>query len=254
MTLCYRTYFFRHFARQPDLLAEKMISQLGEWPQLFATPIGQYNSFHLGRRAWLIEQALREKISRNEDFIVVNLGCGFDTLFSRLPEGRWRGFNVDFEDVIRARGELSLDDSHVTNVPSSLFDLEWMKQIPTGKPVVFVMTGVLSYLPQSRARHLLKKLRAAFAQGELLCDSCSVLGRWVTNASISVHKQSEAYFKSSFQLGDLMRVYKSSVTISSWDLADTGDLDLSLMTKFFAWFSRMIKLGTLWHVRWEKMQ
>lgn len=64
-----------------------------EWPTQLSVVI----------RTELLDNATRAFINNHPDAVIVNMGCGLDTRFSRLDDGKMHWFDLDLPEPIRIR-------------------------------------------------------------------------------------------------------------------------------------------------------
>jgi O-methyltransferase involved in polyketide biosynthesis len=57
-------------------------------------------------RTELLDKAIQAFMDKNPDAIIINLGCGLDTHFSRLDNGKVRWYDIDLSELHRNRCNL----------------------------------------------------------------------------------------------------------------------------------------------------
>ncbi|KAI0505609.1 S-adenosyl-L-methionine-dependent methyltransferase [Xylaria bambusicola] len=118
-------------------------------------------------------------LSSRSHTTVLHLACGLDSRNQRIewgPNVRW--IDIDLPDVVDLRRQVlptSLPGQDYRLVSADVTDDAWLKEIPTDRPVVVVMEGLLSYLEPEDATGLLKRLVETFQEGELHFDSMSAM-------------------------------------------------------------------------------
>jgi methyltransferase (TIGR00027 family) len=125
-------------------------------------------------RARIIDDLLRERLAAAAHRRVVLIGAGFDSRAFRLSGGRW--LEVDEPQVFAVK-EPRLPASSAPN-PLTRLPVDFaterladrLQPFAESVPVTIVVEGVLMYLGETRMRELLRTLRAAFPQGEIICD------------------------------------------------------------------------------------
>jgi O-methyltransferase involved in polyketide biosynthesis len=122
-----------------------------------------------------LDDYVREFLSRAPDGIVLHLGCGLDTRFSRVDNGRVRWFDLDLPDVIDLRGKLFTESPRYRMIASSVADFGWLEKIPRNRPVFIAAEGLLMYLSEEKVKELLLRLREAFPGSEIAFDAFSTL-------------------------------------------------------------------------------
>ncbi|GAB4257440.1 MAG: class I SAM-dependent methyltransferase [Deferrisomatales bacterium] len=109
--------------------------------------------------------------------VVVHLGCGLDTRFHRLDNGRARWVDVDLPEVMDLRTRLLPPGPRVTPVAASVLDLSWVRRLPPAEPdaMLFVAEGLFPYLREEEVRRVLGGLHRRFPGARLLFDAVSRL-------------------------------------------------------------------------------
>ncbi len=103
---------------------------------------------------------------------VVEIGCGLNTRFERVDNGRLRWFDLDLPDVISLRRRFFEDGARRTMLAGSVLDREWMDPVlATGGPWMFVSEAVLIYLEASKAKQAVLQIADRFSGAELVFDT-----------------------------------------------------------------------------------
>jgi methyltransferase (TIGR00027 family) len=134
------------------------------------------NQYLVALRARQLDDWCAEFLARNPDAVVLQLGCGLDGRAFRLavpPTVLW--FDVDQPTVIGLRRRLYDDTESYRMIGSSVTELQWLDQAPTGRPTLIVAEGLLMYLHEHEVRRLLERLTDRFAGGEMHFDTLSAL-------------------------------------------------------------------------------
>lgn len=125
----------------------------------------------LAVRAKQYDEWTKDYISKNENAIVVHLGCGLDARIARVQPPRsvtW--FDVDYPEVISLRREFYLETSEYKMIASSITAQNWLETIPTDRPVFVIAEGVLEYLLEQEVKTLLNRLTNYFPHGQIAFD------------------------------------------------------------------------------------
>jgi O-methyltransferase involved in polyketide biosynthesis len=141
------------------------------------------------RLAWIaralhVDRTLREFLSRKPRATVVNVGCGLDTTFERVDNGRLGWVDLDLPDVIELRARLLPGGPRRRALAASALDPEWVREVRADEGVMLVAAGLLYYLTEPQVRELLPRLAAAFPEGELVGDVCSPRGVRIANEKV----------------------------------------------------------------------
>lgn len=127
---------------------------------------------------------IREFLKQHSRATVVNLGCGLDTTFERIDDGRVDWYDLDLPDVIELRKKFIQESARHRMLACSLLDDAWLKELKTGGSNLFVAMGVFYYLRESEVKAFLIKLADTFPGCEVLFDACSALGRKMANDKV----------------------------------------------------------------------
>ena len=141
------------------------------------------------RLSWIarslhIDRTVRAFLDSHPEATIVNLGCGLDTTFERVDNGRLRWFDLDLPDVIALRRRLIPEGERCRTIAGSLLDDSWRKGVVPADPVLFFAAGVLYYFREDQVRALLSGLAGAFPGAEMVFDACSPLGRRIANKRV----------------------------------------------------------------------
>jgi methyltransferase (TIGR00027 family) len=134
------------------------------------------NQYLVALRARQLDDWCTDFLRRQPDAAVLHLGCGLDGRAFRLavpPSVLW--FDVDQPGVIELRRRLYDDTDRYRMIGSSVTDEQWLRRIPTGRPVLVVAEGLLMYLREDEVRQLLQRLTDRFEGGEMLFDTLCAL-------------------------------------------------------------------------------
>ena len=115
---------------------------------------------------------------------IVNAGCGLDTTFERVDNGRVRWFDLDLPEVIGVRRKYIQENDRRRFVANSLLLEDWLDEIPASGPTLFIVAGVIYYFTETEIRAMFARLTDHFGQIELVFDYCSDLGLKLANKRI----------------------------------------------------------------------
>ncbi len=127
---------------------------------------------HIALRARKYDELATRFLAKNPDGILVNLGCGLDTRFYRIDNGKLRFFDVDLPEMIEVKRRLLPPHDRYQLLANSVFDLEWLEELQKygDQPVMFLAEGLLMYLEPERVKALVLKLQKLFPGAELVCE------------------------------------------------------------------------------------
>lgn len=109
--------------------------------------------------------------------VVVHLGCGLNTRFERVDNGRVLWYELDLPPVIAVRRQLQEETERHRFIAASALSRTWLDVVNghAGKPTLFVAEGLSMYLEENEMRGLVMALREGFPGAELVFDAASPL-------------------------------------------------------------------------------
>ncbi len=117
----------------PELLedpyTEKLYRQVRHDFSDIEGAMGEYGGLAYLVRARKFDLALLDHLEDHPRAVVVNLGAGLDTTFSRVDNGLIRWFDLDLPDAIAFRQKLILGSERGACLARSAFDQSWFDEI-----------------------------------------------------------------------------------------------------------------------------
>ena len=167
-----------------DQTAVKIIATLNYDFSTIAQGISKITQLAWIARSLHMDRTIRGFLERHPSATIVNLGCGLDTTFERVDNGRLRWYDLDFPDVVKLRRKFIPESDRRKSIASSLLDDAWLRQLPAPDGIFFLAAGVLYYLQESQVKAFLIKLADAFSGSEVVFDACSPLGLKMANKRV----------------------------------------------------------------------
>ena len=135
----------------------------------FDTAIGSY--FGTLSRVSAMDKEVEKFIKKHPYAKIVSIGCGFDSRFERIDNGKIEWYNLDFPEVIELRKRLFDEHERVINIASSALNPAWTKEVKKdNRPLLIVSEGVLMYLSEEEVKTLLTILTTSFKDFEAHFD------------------------------------------------------------------------------------
>ena len=123
------------------------------------------------QRAKKLDTVTRAFLAEHPPGVVVLLGCGLDSRFWRVDNGKVEWYDLDMSPVIELRQRFYPLSERYHLIASSVTELEWVKRVDaTGHPVLIIAEGLLMYLDETNVRDLLLKMQRAFPRCRLIAD------------------------------------------------------------------------------------
>ena len=129
---------------------------------------------HISIRAKKYDEYVRNFLSQSPNSIVVNIGCGLDTRFWRIDNGKTLFYDLDLPEVIEIKKHFFNESDRYRFIASSVLDYDWMSLLTPHKmnPILFIAEGVFMYLNKEDVKSLVLKLQSQFPGSELVCEVC----------------------------------------------------------------------------------
>jgi methyltransferase (TIGR00027 family) len=124
----------------------------------------------LALRTRKFDRYCQEFLNHAPNGIIVELGCGLSSRFSRIDNNTVEWYDLDLPEVIAIRKQFSQETQRNHMIAASVLDTQWMKQLPTKKNIIFIAEGLLMYLHEDDVKSLVLKLQQQFPGCELVCE------------------------------------------------------------------------------------
>jgi O-methyltransferase involved in polyketide biosynthesis len=134
-------------------------------------------------RTIIIDEQVTKLLESSADAIVVNIGCGLDTRFPRVDNGRVLWFDLDLPEAIALRRRFFTETDRQRFIEKSALDPSWTDEIPKGRPVLFVVEGLSFYFTEEENRNMLKIIQDHFPGSHCLIE---IMAAWYVNRVIKV--------------------------------------------------------------------
>lgn len=142
-------------------------------PELFANvDKSRKLAIYMTMRAMQYDECVRDYIRREQDAVVIHLGCGLDSRFLRAGQGVHRWYDVDLPQVIDVRREYDRQTQQYRMIAASVTQDGWLDEVE-GRRALVVAEGLSMYLTREDMRTLFMRLRKRFDRVELLFDAYS---------------------------------------------------------------------------------
>jgi O-methyltransferase involved in polyketide biosynthesis len=122
-------------------------------------------------RTIIFDEYVCEFIENNPDGVVVNLGCGLDTRFQRVDNGKVTWFDLDLAETIELRKNFFEETERFRFISKSVLDPSWTEDIPKGKKTFFIMEGLAYYFAESDVKKMLAMIKNNFPGAELAMEA-----------------------------------------------------------------------------------
>ncbi len=130
-------------------------------------------------------------LARNPEAVVVHIGCGLDSRFERVDNGKVEWYDLDLPEVIAQRRKFIGDEKERYHLlAGSVFDAAWLDKVSVHhqRPFLFLAEGVLMYFEEAQVKALVLMLRDHFPGAELVFDAFSPYLVRMNNLRMAISK------------------------------------------------------------------
>ncbi len=211
----------------------------------------------ISQLAWIArslhtDRTIRDFLTRHPDATIVNLGCGLDTTFERIDNGRLRWYDLDLPDVIELRKRFIQESARREFIACSVFDDAWLQRMQPGGAVFFVASGVFYYFAERQIKALFVRLADAFPGCEVVFDACSPRGLRIANKKVikAGGMDESAVLKWGIRQAPEMQSWDGRIAVlDEYPLFRHFGRDLSVKAKYGMWLSDVLGIMSMVHLR-----
>ncbi len=171
-----------------DETALYLIQKTGRDPEQLLADISEESRVAVVLRSREFDRRVQKFLKEHTEAAVVQLGCGLDTRFLRVDDGRVEWFDLDLPEVIGLRRRLIGGEGvRHHSLAHSALDLTWLEALSAcqNRPFLFLAESVLIYFDEAQVRSLVLTLQANFPGAELLFDAFTPFFIWANNLRVS---------------------------------------------------------------------
>lgn len=196
-TLFFTLYLRARETQRPDALikdekAAALVARMsGGFDRARRVPMSEVNKTTIILRNREFDRYARDFLARHPRGVVVHIGCGLDSRFDRVDDGRVEWYDLDFPNVIELHRKLLGGEGGRYHLLScSVFDNAWPDAMSAHRrcPVLFLAEGVCMYCEEAQVKRLVLTLRDRFPDSELVFDAFSPLHVRVSNLQAPADK------------------------------------------------------------------
>ena len=211
----------------------------------------------LSIRSRRFDRYCQDFIKRKPDGVIIELGCGLSSRFSRIDNGTLEWFDLDLPEVIDVRKSFFQESKRYHMIASSVLDFSWMDMV-SAKDVLFVAEGLFMYLHEEDVKNLILKLQRRFPRCELVCEVENTFviellkkERWKRKFQRDHHLGSDATMHFGIRDGRDLEQWGDGIKfVDEWTIFDDHEKKLGWMNLFS--FSKKLRKSQ-WIVRYKLM-
>lgn len=173
--------------QKPLLVDSKAVSIMNSIPYDFTTI--SKNIMNLSRLAWIarsiyFDKKIKAFINHYPEASIVNIGCGLDTTFDRVDNGKIHWYDLDLPDTIELRKKYISETDRRKFISKSVFDTDWYEVVENKNNVMLLIAGVLYYFDESEVKSLFNGFHTFLPEVEIVFDYASKFGISISNKKV----------------------------------------------------------------------
>jgi O-methyltransferase involved in polyketide biosynthesis len=199
------------------------------------------------------DRLARDYLARYPEAVVVHIGCGLDSRFERVDNGKAEWYDLDLPEVELRRKFIGGEGLRYHLLASSAFDPEWLEtvSIHRQRPFLFLAEGVCMYFEEPQIKSLVLALQKHFPGAELVFDAFSPYLVWVSNLRFALTNYSARYHWGLKRGKDLEYWGDGICLLDEWFLFDHPEPRLNHV-RWMRHVPLMAKVMGIFHYRLEK--
>jgi O-methyltransferase involved in polyketide biosynthesis len=136
------------------------------------------------KRSLMCDQVIRNFLSRYPKGTIVNIGCGLDTTYERVDNGKMRWYDLDLPDVIELRSKFVQENDRRQFIRASFLEKNWLQKVEVCGNVLFIAAGVFYFFDEQTVKEFIIRLIDTYPACEILFDVSSPLGVKIANKKV----------------------------------------------------------------------
>ena len=129
--------------------------------------------FLISVRTEILDEQVNKFVSETENTIIINLGAGLDTRYSRIKSPNitcW--YDIDLQEVIDFREHFYGNTRSHKSIGKSVLDYSWIEDIKKDPSYtyLFIVEGLLMYFSKSEIKELFGNINSNFPDSVMLCE------------------------------------------------------------------------------------
>jgi O-methyltransferase involved in polyketide biosynthesis len=171
----------------PRIVDNKAVEIIDKLDYDFSTITANFNEVSITgwvARCLHIDRAVTKFIEKHPEATIINLGCGLDTTFDRVDNGKIMFYELDFPEVIELRKSFFQDTERHKSIASSFLEKEWYRKIGKPKGLLCIAGGVLYYSNEKQIKSFFISMADHFGQCDFFFDSLSPMGMKVAKKQV----------------------------------------------------------------------
>lgn len=139
----------------------------------FLDPDSKRSMLRTTIRTTIIDHLVENILEKDPSTTIVELGCGLNSRFERLDNGKVRWYDLDVPEVYEVWKQFFVETDRRTFLPFSAFDKKWITKVKkeSKAPWLFISEASVIYFPDKKVQKLFQSLCNHFPGSYYLFDS-----------------------------------------------------------------------------------
>ena len=173
--------------QKPLLVDDKAVSIINSIDYdftLISKNIGKSTQYSWIARSIFFDKKIKAFMDVYPEATIINIGCGLDTTFDRIDNGKIHWIDLDLPDTIELRKKYISESNRRHFVAQSVFNKSWYDTIEQKNNVMLLIAGVLYYFDENDVKKLFYDFHAFLPGAEVIFDYASFLGIKMANKKV----------------------------------------------------------------------
>jgi O-methyltransferase involved in polyketide biosynthesis len=167
-----------------DKKAVEIVDNISYDLSLFSKRLNKASHIGFIARSIYFDEQITRFMQLHPEATIVNVGCGLDTTFDRIDNGKIQWIDLDLPEVIDFRNKYISESERRTFIAKSVLDTSWYERIKNRNDVMFLIAGVLEYFSKAEIGQLFNDFSVHCPGVEIIFEYCSDLGIKSLNKSL----------------------------------------------------------------------
>ncbi|NCC26047.1 MAG: class I SAM-dependent methyltransferase [Deltaproteobacteria bacterium] len=211
----------------------------------------------MSQHGWVARSLHTDKMTlsfmkRHPEATIVNIGCGMDTTFNRIDNGKIMFYELDLPDVMAIRMNFYEDSDRHKSIASSFLKTEWFKEIEVRDGLLFLAGGVFMYFEEKQIKSFFIQIADYFKNCEFFFDSLSPMGMKIAKKQVLKKGGMEMSMDGGWGLKPVRSIEKwdhRMKIISAMPMSKGMKNGVPLPVKIMAFMADMLGVCSMVHMR-----
>lgn len=187
-------------------------------------------------RSIYFDQKITEYLEANPNGTIINIGCGLDTSYERVQNGRAMWYELDFPEVIQTRKLFINEAPNRKFLAYSVFDPLWYSELKNKENVLIMIAGVIYYFEENHIKKLFGDFQEQFKTSTVIFDYSSKKGMQIANKKVIEDGGMDASAYLKWGINDIGELEK-------WDAGITVTENMKMFQEHRKRYSKRKRIG-----------